>query len=217
MILAILQARMSSTRLPGKVLMPVKNTTMLGFEIERIRQSRLIDKLIIATSTDPSDDIIAAQDWGVDCCRGDLQDVLARFAHCASSFNPDHVVRLTGDCPVIDPEIIDHVIQCHLTAGKDYTTNALERSYPDGLDVEVIRFDSLMKAHDLSHLQEDREHVTHYIYTHPELFTIQTVTVEQDHSHLRWTLDTPQDYTLLKMMIEKQPDPYFGWQELLDA
>lgn len=215
MILAILQARMSSTRLPGKVLMPVKDTTMLGFEIERIRRSRLIDKLIIATSTDPSDDIIAAHEWGVDCCRGDLQDVLARFAHCASSFTPDHVVRLTGDCPVIDPEVIDHLIQRHLVSGKDYTSNALERTFPDGLDVEVIRFETLMKAHRLSHLQEDREHVTHYIYTHPELFTIQTVTWEKDLSHLRWTLDTPEDYALLKTMIEKQSDSYFSWKDLL--
>lgn len=217
MILAILQARMSSTRLPGKVLMPVKNTTMLGFEIERIRQSRLIDKLIIATSTDPSDEIIAAQNWGVDCCRGDLHDVLARFAHCASSHTPHHIVRLTGDCPVIDPQVIDRVIQCHLTSKKDYTTNALERTYPDGLDVEVIRFEALMKAHNLSNLPEDREHVTHYIYTHPELFSIQTVTLDQDFSHLRWTLDTPEDYVLLKTMIEQQPDSHFSWQELMHA
>lgn len=217
MILAILQARMSSSRLPGKVAMQVKNQTMLSYEISRILQSSLIDKLVLATSTNKEDDKLEtiAKECGIDCFRGSLDNVLERYYLCAKKYNASHIVRLTGDCPIIDAKVIDEAIHLHLQTQADYTTNGIQRTYPDGLDTEVMRFETLKKAHQNATTKNELEHVTYYIYTHPKDFKIMHLTNPIDYSHLRWTLDYQEDYTLLKAIIESQPTHTFSWKDLL--
>lgn len=217
MILAILQARMSSTRLPKKVAMDANGIPMLAYEIKRILQSKRIDQLVVATSINPEDDTIEqiALKNEVACFRGDLNNVLDRFYQCAKKFQASHIVRLTGDCPIIDPQVIDEVINLHLSSSADYTTNGIKRTFPDGLDTEVMSFQALQKAHANATLQSEFEHVTPYIYTHPEEFQIQHYCNDIDYSHIRWTLDYPQDYILLREIIKSQPSNTFSWKELL--
>lgn len=204
MILAILQARVSSTRLPGKVLKPILGKPMLLLQIERVRRAKGLDKLLVATSTDPSDDAIEAlcRKNSIGCSRGSLRDVLDRFYRAALPFRPEHVVRLTGDCPLADPEVIDRVIEAHLNGSFDYTSNALEPTYPDGLDVEIVRFAILEQAWKETTLPSHREHVTLYVYQHPELFRTANVRSDQDLSALRWTVDEPADLEVVKSIYE---------------
>lgn len=217
MILAILQARMSSTRLPGKVAMDANGIPMLAYEVGRILQSKKIDQLVVATSSNPEDDAVEqiALKSGVECFRGDLNNVLDRFYQCAKKFQASHIVRLTGDCPIIDPRVIDEVISLHISSSADYTTNGIKRTFPDGLDVEVMSFQSLQKTHTNAKLQSELEHVTPYIYTHPEEFKIEHYCNDTDYSHIRWTLDYLQDYELLRKIIKSQPNNTFSWKELL--
>jgi len=205
MILAILQARMSSSRLPGKVLKPVLGWPMILRQIERIRQARRIDRLVMATSTDVSDDALVqvSEAQGVECARGSLDDVLDRYYQVARKLEPAHVVRLTGDCPLLDPEVVDEVIAFHLEGGFDYTSNALDKlTFPAGLDVEVVRFECLERAWREARLPSEREHVTPYFYNHPELFRLGSHCSEQDLSHMRWTVDEPEDLEFVRRVYE---------------
>ena len=195
-ILAILQARVSSSRLPGKVLRPILSEPMLFRQIERIRRARQIERLVVATSVDASDDPLAAlcNERGVDCFRGSLADVLDRFYRAAVPHAPAHVVRLTGDCPLTDPAVIDATIALHLAGRYDYTSNALEPTFPDGLDVEVMRFACLEQAWQEAILLSQREHVTPFLYGHPERFRLGVLKNGVDLSALRWTVDEPADF-----------------------
>lgn len=195
-VLAILQARTSSSRLPGKVLAPVLGAPMLARQIERLHRSTTLDQLIVATSDSTSDDPLAALCDGlaVPCFRGSLNDVLARFHSAYVAHGPaEHVVRLTGDCPLADPQIVDLVVRSHLASGADYTTNAIHATWPDGLDVEVMRSKMLERAHAEARLPSEREHVTPYIHKHPEWFRVEHVRGPVDLSSLRWTVDEPAD------------------------
>lgn len=195
-VLAILQARTSSSRLPGKVLAPILGEAMLARQIERLRRSTTLDKLVVATSESASDDALAAMcaRLGLPCFRGSLDDVLARFHGAYLAHGPaDHVVRLTGDCPLADPDIVDLVVRAHLESGADYTTNAIRPTWPDGLDVEVMRSEILQRAHLQARLPSEREHVTPYIHKHPEWFRIKHVEAAVDLSSMRWTVDEPAD------------------------
>lgn len=196
MILAVLQARLSSSRLLGKVMLPLLGEPMLIRQIERIRRSRRIDGLIVATSTDPSDDPLAelCRARNIDCFRGSLDDVLDRFYRAALTLNPDHVVRLTGDCPLADPAVIDAVIDFCVAGDFDYASNALEPTFPDGLDVEVMKFACLRDARNRAGLPSQREHVTPYIYQQPEKFRIGSYKREPDISAMRWTVDEMRDF-----------------------
>ena len=198
-ILAILQARTSSSRLPGKVLKPVMGAPMLARQIERIMRSAAINRLVVATSTEADDDPIETlcAPLGVDCFRGSLNDVLDRFYHAAKPYAPDHVVRLTGDCPLIDPLVIDRVIAFHLGGSFDYTSNTVEPTFPDGLDVELMTYACLTAAWREAALPSQREHVTSFIYQHPERFRIGSYRQPQDHSAQRWTVDEPEDFELV--------------------
>jgi spore coat polysaccharide biosynthesis protein SpsF len=204
MILAVLQARVSSTRLPGKVLKPILGVPMIIRQIERVKRAKLIDKLVIATSIDKSDDQLAdlCRDYQLDCFRGSLDDVLDRFYQAALKYNPEQVVRLTGDCPLTDPEVIDKVIELHLKGNYDYTSNVFELSYPDGLDVEVVRFVCLERAWKEAKLMSQREHVTIFIHQQPQLFKIGCVKNQKDLSNLRWTVDEPEDLILITRIYE---------------
>jgi glutamate-1-semialdehyde aminotransferase/spore coat polysaccharide biosynthesis protein SpsF (cytidylyltransferase family) len=219
MILAVLQARFTSSRLPGKVLKNILGKPMLLQQIERVKLARKIDRLVVATSNDKTDDPIEkmCRENDVMCFRGSLDDVLDRFYQAASSYKPDHVVRLTGDCPLIDPTIVDQVINHHLHQGSDYASNAIEATYPDGLDVEVFRFDILKQAWSEAKLPSQREHVTPFIHSQPQRFNIKHFKNEKDLSSLRWTVDNEADFTLVTKIYEGlyASNPKFGMQEIL--
>lgn len=205
MILAVLQARVSSSRLPGKVLRPILGTPLILLQIERICRSREIDHLVLATSIDSSDDRIEQLciEHGIDCFRGSLEDVLDRYYQAAVKFPAAHVVRLTGDCPLADPAVIDKVIRYHVDGGYDYTSNALEPTFPDGLEVEIMRLEVLKTAWAEARLASQREHVTLFIYNQPNLFKIGVVKNDTDLSYLRWTVDEPLDFALVKAIYER--------------
>ncbi|MDP3747028.1 MAG: glycosyltransferase family protein [Phenylobacterium sp.] len=206
MIAAIVQARMSSTRLPGKVLADLAGAPMIGRQIERLNRARAIDRLIVATSDDPSDDGLAAYltGAGVEMFRGSLQDVLGRFAGAAASLDEDDlVVRLTADCPLTDPELIDAMIGKQLATHADYTATTLPtRTYPKGLDAEVMSVGALRLAAAEAVDPYEREHVTPFIYRRPDRFTLGGVSQGRDEGEVRWTVDRPDDLDFVRAVYE---------------
>ena len=204
MILGILQARCGSTRLPGKVLKPILGRPMLAFQIERLQRAAALDELIVATSTEVADGAVEelCTALGVPCYRGSHDDVLDRFYRAASSHAAEHVARFTGDCPLADPEVVDHVIGVHREQGNDYTSNALERTYPNGLDVEVFRYSCLEQAWREAQLPSQREHVTPFFYGNPQRFRLGSVRGETDLSGHRWAVDEPADLRLVTAIFE---------------
>ncbi len=202
---AIIQARTSSTRLPGKVLKDLpfgSGITVLQQVVRRLRRSKRIDDIIVATTTDKADEEIIklSEKENVKWFKGSLNDVLERYYLTAKENNVDVVVRVTSDCPCIDAEIVDFLIAEHIRAGADYTTNALIRTYPLGLDAEVISFAALERAHRNAKTGFQREHVCPYIYeTCPQSFKVQLVKAPENLSacDIRITIDTKEDYTLL--------------------
>ncbi|HXA38717.1 MAG TPA: glycosyltransferase family protein [Phenylobacterium sp.] len=216
MNLAILQARMTSSRLPGKVMAPVLGEPMIGRQVERLRRARRIDKLMVATSTDPSDDPLAAycEGLGLEVFRGALEDVLDRYrAALARHPAASAVVRLTADCPLTDPDLIDQVIQHHIDVGADYTSNTLgTRTYPHGLDTEVIKPGALLEAAERARDPYEREHVTPYVYRRPETYRLAGVARHESLAALRWTVDVPPDLAFVREVYAKlYPfDPAFG-------
>ncbi|UUE21899.1 cytidylyltransferase domain-containing protein [Microbacterium sp. J1-1] len=220
MVLAILQARTSSARLPGKVLSPILGVPLILRALERIARSQRIDAIVLATSTDRSDDLLAevVVDAGYRVHRGPLDDVLTRFIQVISGEDDSEaIVRLTGDNALCDPSVIDDVIDAHERSGADYTANTLERSYPRGLDVEVIRAAALREADRISKAPDEREHVTLGIYRRPDVFALHSVTQPQDRSDLRWTVDYPADLEFARGIYKRLYDqqPAFGQAEVL--
>jgi glutamate-1-semialdehyde 2,1-aminomutase/spore coat polysaccharide biosynthesis protein SpsF len=201
-ILALIQARMSSRRLPGKILAPILGKPMLLRQVERVRRSRTIDKIVVVTSDHRDDDAVErlCAENEIDCFRGSLDDVLDRFYRAALPFKPDHVVRLTGDCPLTDPGLIDEVVESHLRTGADFTNNALEPTFPDGLDVEVVRFESLAAAWREASALPDREHVTPFIEARPARFKTNSFKNGVDFSAMRWTVDEPEDLVFVRQV-----------------
>jgi spore coat polysaccharide biosynthesis protein SpsF len=204
MVLGILQVRLSSTRLPGKVLKEIMGYPMLVLQIERLRRVSLFDKLIVATSTDPSDNPLAefCRNIKIECFRGDLSNVLARFYNAASQYEADTIVRLTGDCPLTDPAVIDGGIKYFQQNDFDYISNTLERTCPIGLDFEVFIYSALKTAYNEAELPSEKEHVTSYIYNHPGIFKIGQYKNNIDLSHLRWTVDEPSDFEFVRQVYE---------------
>jgi spore coat polysaccharide biosynthesis protein SpsF len=217
-VLAILQARVSSTRLRGKVLEPILGRPMLLHQLDRVRRARTIDELVVATSTDASDDPIVTlcESAGVVCFRGSLHDVLDRFYQVARPRRPRLVVRLTGDCPLIDPGLIDRVVAFSATDAFDIA--GIEDTHPDGLDVEVIRFEVLEHAWRHATRPSDREHVTLMIHRQPDRFRVGRYPCARDLSHLRWTVDEPQDLELVRRIYEAlySNNPAFTTDDILD-
>jgi spore coat polysaccharide biosynthesis protein SpsF len=200
MIVAILQARMSSSRLPGKVLLDVLGKPMIVRQIERILHSSRIDKLILATSTNKDDDSLCEVVSKIDSVvifRGNLENVLDRFYQSVREIKPDSVVRLTGDCPLADPMIIDDVIDLHLKELNDYTTNTLPPSYPDGMDIEIFTFEALRQSWENAILPSELEHVTSFIRKNPSRFKIGNLQSAIDYSDIRLTVDESEDYKLI--------------------
>jgi spore coat polysaccharide biosynthesis protein SpsF len=219
-VLAILQARMSSTRLPGKVLKPLAGAPMIGRQIERLRRARGIARILVATSARADDDVLAAYvaGLGIEVFRGDLDDVLDRFHGALTAQGwPAHFLRLTADCPLADPGVIDLCIHRHLERGADYTHNSVGRTYPKGLDVEVCRSSALAAAWRETRDPYDREHVTPFIYRRPERFQVESV-VHDPPLRWRWTVDTPEDYAFAQAVYDAlyAAKPDFGLQDVLD-
>jgi len=218
-VLAILQARMSSSRLPGKVLADLQGEPMLARQIERLRRCATLDRLMVATSTEAADDAVAAlcARIGVDCFRGSLDDVLDRFHAAAAGRGAEHIVRLTADCPLADPKLIDRLVGMHVAGGYDYTSNTLTPHWPDGLDAEVMRTEVLEAAWREATLPSEREHVTRFIYTRPERFRLGSLVGETDLSSQRWTVDTPEDLALVRAVYAAlyPAKPVFGTQDIL--
>ena len=205
MILALLQARLSSTRLPGKVLLPLAGAPMLLRQIERVGRARRIDQIVVATSLDPSDDALVQtlEEAGVAVHRGPLADVLARFVSALDVWPADHVVRLTGDCPLIDAEVIDATIELHLAQAADYTHNRYDPSgYPKGQDVEVISAAALRRTAAEDHSPEAREHVTWAVRNAPDQYRVARLDPAVDEGQVRWTVDTPDDYEFVRRVYE---------------
>ncbi|MGB7571727.1 MAG: glycosyltransferase family protein [Methanothrix sp.] len=217
--IAIIQARMGSSRLPGKALKDIHGRSMLARVVRRAGRSALIDKLVVATTEKKTDDVIVSEcdSLGISCFRGSEDDVLDRYYQAARAFSADSIVRITSDCPLIDPEIIDRVVQAFLDIGPDYASNTIASTYPRGLDVEAFTFDALKKAWDEASADFQHVHVTPYIYQHPEQFKILSVSGEENWSNYRWTVDTREDLTLVRAVYEKiDRDDYFSWRDVLE-
>jgi len=224
MILAIVQGRLSSTRLPGKVLAPLEGEPMIMRQLDRVRRARSIDQLVVATSDDPSDDPLAdaLEARGVVVRRGPLNDVFSRFALVIDEFAPDDVVRLTADNPLADPEVIDLVVGEHLAAEADYTSNSRVRSFPYGLDAECFRADAFERVRAGTLSAYDREHVTPAFYADGAPYRVHQVVGARDLSDLRWSVDYPEDLAFVRSVYSAllPVDPEFTWHDvvrLLDA
>lgn len=204
----ILQARMTSTRLPGKVLMDLAGKPLLARQIERLQECREADEIVIATTTNPQDDPIVAlaRDLGVRSFRGSENDVLGRYVGAAFAAQADLVARVTSDCPLIDANETDRVIAAlkERQATHDYAANVLERHLPRGLDTEALWIDALLRADRMAESSTAREHVTHFLVRErPEWFRLHAVCGAQNNSDLRWTVDTAEDLALVRCLYEQ--------------
>ena len=222
-VVILIQARMGSTRLPGKVLKEVMEKPLLQYLTERLKRVELSDEIVIATTTNLEDQDI------VDFChleqiplfRGKSEDVLDRFYLAAKTFKADVVVRITADCPLVDPKLIDDVIKCYLDnyPKYDYVSNSHTHSFPIGMDTEVFSFKALEDAFNESLLAEEREHVTPFIYRRPNRYKLKLISHEPNLSNLRLTVDTSQDFDLISKLLEEiyPENPEFSLDDLLKA
>ena len=205
-IVAVIEARMGSTRLPGKVLLPIMERPMLEYMIERLQRVEAIDEIVVATTHDPACDKIIelAEKLGVKSFRGSEEDVLERVLQACRLAKADLIVETTGDCPVIDPEVISKVISSFLSSEVDYCSNILEPTYPGGMDVQVFPLSVLEQVAILTQDPVDREHVSLYIYRHPERFRLLNVAsnLPAEAAQLRLTVDTQEDFELIKKIYE---------------
>jgi glutamate-1-semialdehyde 2,1-aminomutase len=216
-ITAVVQARMGSSRLPGKVMAPLAGVPLIEVLLHRLSQSSRITSIVLATSEDGRNDPLAAhvEHLGYRVFRGSEHDVLSRFYLAAAPATPDVVVRITGDCPLLDAALVDSIIDAYLEAGVDYATNTNPPTYPDGLDVEVMSFGALTTAYREATTQHDREHVTPFIRTSPQ-FRRLNVTSSEDHSAQRWTVDEPEDLAVVSAVFAHfAPATTFTWEDAL--
>ncbi len=202
---AIIQTRMGSNRLPGKVLKKLNGITALECFFSQLEYSKTLKEVIIATTLNPEDDVIVnfAKDNNVKFFRGSSTDVLDRFYKCAKEFSIQDIVRITSDCPLIDPSVVDKVINFYTTNTFDYVSNCIERSFPYGNDVEVFSFCALERAWKNAKKPSEREHVTPFIYNNPNSFSFAQVKNSIDLSHLHWTLDKIEDLTFIRTIYTK--------------
>ena len=218
-IVGILQARMGSTRLPGKTLATVLGCPMLSVILERVKPAHLVEQWVVATTSLPQDDVLEdlVAKSGFACFRGHPEDCLDRYYQAATAHSASLVVRLTADNPLVDAGLVDWVVdEFRQTPSCDYASNALTRTFPVGLSAEVFSYDALATAwrEDTS---SNREHVTPYIYMNPQKFGILRLTGNEDHSRLRWTVDTSEDLWFVRQVFEFFNRTDFTWQEALQA
>ncbi|MCV0366648.1 MAG: glycosyltransferase family protein [Nitrosopumilus sp.] len=205
MIGCIIQARIGSTRLPGKVMLNLDENPVLYYVLEQLRSCKLVDKIIVATTTLDEDDVIEnfVATMKVDVFRGSSNDVLDRYYQCAKEFSIDTIVRITADNPLIDPTIVDDLIKKFISNSYDCLTNAYVRTFPYGTEVEIFSFESLEKAWTNAIKPSEREHVTPYLYNNSDNFKIFNVEYPKNISNFRWTIDHENDLTLVKLIVSK--------------
>ncbi len=218
--IVILQARMSSSRLPGKVMLPINGEPMILRQIERIHKAISVNQIIVATSTDASDDSLAEYllNRGVEVYRGSLKNVLSRYLEIEKTSEASAIIRLTGDCPLVMPELIDAMVREFYTLNVEYLSNTLRTTYPDGMDVEIVKPSALRKLARLKLNTAEKEHVTLGIYLRPSEFTIQNFTSKVDMSGMRWTVDYPEDLHFVRQVFEhfKGREASFGLEDVMD-
>lgn len=218
-ILGIIQARLGSTRLPEKIFLDLGGKPMLEIVLERLQASKLVDEWVIATTTNPRDDALAAfaQAHHAPVFRGSEEDLTDRFYQCAKQHKADVIVRATGDNPLVDGDFVDLAVREYLGSQVDYAGATLGKTYPLGLNVEVFGFDGLTQA-----WQEDknpawREHVTPFFYMQPARFACLGLTFERNVHFMRWTVDTPEDLAFARAVFAHFGRCDFGWREALEA
>ncbi|MDF1611971.1 MAG: glycosyltransferase family protein [Stygiobacter sp.] len=201
---AIIQARIGSTRLPKKIFLPLSGKPILWHVYQRVKKSKLIDNVIIATTDLPEDDLVEmfCIENKINYFRGSSDDVLSRYYFTAKNFQSDIIVRITSDCPLIDSNVIDEIIKLFISENADYASNVLERTFPRGYDTEVFSFSVLEKTFFEAKEKFEREHVTPFIYNHPEIFKLVSYKINKDYSSLRLTIDTQEDYNLIKIIYD---------------
>lgn len=206
-IVAIIQARMNSERLPGKVIMNLANKPVLMHIVERLSFCKMLDAIVVATSEESSDDLIynLCSENKIECFRGSLDDVLDRYYHCSKKYSADAVLRITGDCPAIDPKIVDAVISGFKKG--DYDCYGLGGEFPDGLDCTVYSSSALDIAWENAELPSEREHVGPYIEKNKELFSNGSLDLFNNLGNHRWTLDEPKDFLFLSKIFDELYDP----------
>jgi spore coat polysaccharide biosynthesis protein SpsF len=217
-VIAIIQARMGSTRLPGKVLADIHGHDMLFHVVRRTEAAETLARVVIATTTEPADDAIEAWcgEHEVSCFRGNEMDVLDRYYRAACQYNAEAVVRITSDCPMIDPQTVDKTVSAFLSEQPDYASNTCVRTYPRGLDTEVMTFAALQRTWTEARHPYQRTHVTPYIYENPGLFKILSVTGEADHSAYRWTVDTREDLEFVRAVYSRLRSETFSFSDALN-
>lgn len=220
MNLALIQARIGSSRLPSKILKNLGSKTVLEHVVERVKRAKLVDEVVVVTTIEKQDlEVVRyCSENSIRVFVGSEDDVLDRYYQAAKLFKPDNVIRITSDCPLMDPNVIDMVVKAHLGKESDYTSNTLDETFPDGEDVEVFTFNSLERAWNDATLQSEREHVTPYIKTNPELFKLQSIKNDENLSDKRWTIDNQEDYDFLEKIFYslESENEFFGMDEVLN-
>ncbi|MBE9231833.1 glycosyltransferase family protein [Cuspidothrix issatschenkoi LEGE 03284] len=222
--ITIIQARMGSTRLPGKVMKRLCDKTVLAHVVTRVKACSRIDEIIVATTTSPHDNCLVeeAEKLGVKWFKGSQDNVLERYYLAAKEHQADTVIRVTSDCPLLDVETLDQLLSYFQEENSnslniDYLSNSLKRSFPRGLDVEIFTYSALELAYNSATKDYEREHVTPYIRENPDIFSLHNLNNDDDLSYHRWTLDTPEDYELIKIIYDNlyDKDPLFGMGSIL--
>lgn len=210
---------MGSTRLPNKVLKDLCGRPVLWHVVERLKYCKHVSDIVIATTILPEDDAIQkfCEENNIKFSRGSSDNVLSRYYEAAKEFNAETIIRITSDCPVIDPVLLDEMITEFNKENVDYMSNSLERTFPRGLDAEIFSFASLEKSYKEASLQYELEHVTPYIYRHPELFSLKNFAHDKDYSFHRWTLDTEEDFELISEIYKElyKEGELFLWKDIL--
>ncbi len=220
-VVGIIQARMGSTRLPGKTLHPILGKPLLGHIVDRMRACTLLDGLFLATTDAPEDRALVewAQREGLPVYAGSVDDVLDRYYQAARIAGAQTIVRITADDAFKDPEVVDRAVRIFIDRypDLDYVSNTLQPTYPEGLDIEVFSFQAMERAWKEARLTSEREHVTPYIWKHPDRFRVHNFVLDRDLSHLRWTVDYPEDMAFVQAVYERlyRPGRVFTMQEIL--
>lgn len=219
-IIAIIQARCGSTRFPNKVFADICGKPLIWHVVNRLKFAKTIDQIVLATTINPLDDKLL--DWAkqnsIEVFRGSENDVLNRYYNAAKAYHADIVVRITADDPFKEPDVIDKAVNCLLASGADFVCNNYPPTYPEGLDVEVLTFKALEQEELLSKDTFEREHVTQYIYHHPELFKMFNISNTEDLSYLRWTIDTEKDFAMVEKIyssLYKNDNHIFHMEDIL--
>jgi glutamate-1-semialdehyde 2,1-aminomutase len=217
-VLAIVQARMGSSRYPGKVMLPISNSSIIEVLLKRLQKSTYINEIVVAIPDIEIDTTLFNHIKSINfsCIRGSEDNVLKRFYKAASSYNHDFIVRITGDCPLIDSHVVDSTIKYFLDNDFDYVSNINPPTFPDGLDVEIFTKKALSKTYETATSLFDREHVTPFMRS-SNLFKVGNYASSIDYSHMRWTLDEISDYKVIKGIFKEfDPDIYFSWEQIIE-